>query len=181
MLIVIDLMYMRKKGGFTIVELLVVIVVIAVLATIGIISYNRLAARAYLSRSHSEMSSIAKAVMAFELLNERYPADVNRGIPPEVTELMNGSTENWPTAPWPNSVYDYDYWIDSDTGKEVVQLAIRFCPIDATSLSDCTFPDEPWAANFQKDSSYYWCIKGACRSHSALPIDYPGKCANCVD
>ena len=172
---------MRNKSGFTIVELLIVIVVIAVLASISIVAYNGIVSRAYGNRAQSEMSGISRAVAAFEVLNERYPADVNRGIPPEVTELMNGSTDNWPNAPWPGSVYDYDYWVDGATGEGVVQISIRFCPIGGTGLADCSFPNESWAEGFGRDSSYYWCISGACRAHSSQPTNYPAECANCEE
>lgn len=127
----------------------------------------------------SELSSMAKATSAYYAINERYPNDVDRGVPAGITELMNGTTTDWPTAPCPNSVYDYDKWTDGLTGEDVVQMSIRFCPIDAVSLSQYSFPREPWAVGFQKDSSYYWCIKGSCKAHSSQPINYPGKCANC--
>lgn len=172
---------MQKKGGFTVIELLIVVVVIAVLALITIATYNGVTARAYRNRAEGEMSSIARAVSAFEVLNGRYPADVNRGLPPEVTKLMNGSNDRWPDAPWPDSVYDYDYWVDGDTGDEVVQISIRFCPLGASDLSECNFPNKPWASSFQVDSSYYWCIKGECQAHASRPADYPAKCANCKD
>ena len=171
---------MKKRGGrgFTIVELLIVIVVISILAAITISTYNGIIERTYQSRARSELSSIAKATQLFQVANGRYPADVSRGIPAEITPYINGSSSNWPTAPWPNSVYDYDYYIGSD-GNEVSQISIRFCPIGGP-LSACTFPHESWVANFDVDSSVYWCITGKCRAHPAQPDTYPGYCLNCT-
>lgn len=173
--------YMNKRGGrgFTIVELLIVIVVIAILAAITIVAYNGFINRAYYNRAHSELSSLAKAIQIFNIANERYPNDVNRGIPAEITPYINGSSDQWPTAPWPNSVYDYDYFIGSD-GKEVSQISIRFCPAGGP-LSACRFPKESWAASFDIDSSVYWCVTGKCRSHPSQSDSYPGYCINCIN
>ncbi len=170
---------MSKQGGqgFTIVELLIVIVVIAVLAAITIVVFNGIANNAYTSRSQTELASIGKAVRLFEIHNSRYPTDVPRGIPAEITPYINGSADNWPNAPWPESVYDYDYFIGSD-GNQVSQISVRFCPASGP-LSACKFPNESWAAGFGVDSSAYWCITGKCRAHPTQPDTYPGYCLNC--
>ncbi|MDB5176502.1 MAG: ral secretion pathway protein [Candidatus Saccharibacteria bacterium] len=171
---------MNKQGGrgFTIVELLIVIVVISILAVIVIVAYNGVVNKAYMSRSQSELASIGKAIQTFNVINSRYPADVSRGIPSEVSQYINGASNSWPTAPWPNSEYDYDYFIGSD-GNEVSQISIRFCPAGGP-LSACKFPNEPWAANFGIDSSVYWCVTGKCRAHPNQVDSYPGRCLNCV-
>jgi len=174
---------MRRKGGFTVVELLIVIVVIAILATISLVAYQGLSNRAYTNRVVSELSSLARATEVYSTLYKHYPADVDRGVPAGITELINGSDTNWPDAPWPNSVYDYDYWVEDVGGvpTETVQISIRFCAQGETDLSNCSFPNEPWAEGFQTNSSYYWCIEGACRAHRTEPADYPGECANCKE
>jgi prepilin-type N-terminal cleavage/methylation domain-containing protein len=170
---------MNKSSGrgFTIVELLIVIVIIAILAVIVIVAYNGITGRAYNNRAQSELSSIAKAVQVFYTVNGRYPADVGRGIPAEVSQYINGASDSWPIAPWPDSVYDYDYFIGSD-GNEVSQISIRFCPAGGP-ISACHFPNESWAAGFDIDSSAYWCVTGKCRAHPSQADTYPGRCLNC--
>ena len=170
---------MKTSGrGFTIVELLIVVVVIGILAAMIIMMYIGVTHRAYYNRSMSELSSLASAIQAFQVQNNRYPYDVSRGIPAEITPYITASSSgSWPTAPWPNSIYDYDDFTGSD-GNEVVQMSIRFCPAGGP-LSACTFPSEPWAANFDVDSSAYWCILGKCRAHPSEPDNYPGYCLNC--
>jgi len=54
----------RKKNGFTIVELLIVIVVIAILAAISIVAYNGVTARAQESKMKSDINQIHKAILA---------------------------------------------------------------------------------------------------------------------
>lgn len=64
----------KSVSGFTIVELLIVIVVIAILATISIVAYNGIQVRA---RDTLRTDSIAKIEHALELYrvdNGRYPA-----------------------------------------------------------------------------------------------------------
>jgi general secretion pathway protein G len=168
---------MKSKEGFTIAELLIVIVIIAVLATIVVISYIGITSNAYSSRAKAELSALSKAVSIYYTVNGQYPEDVSRDIPAGITPYINGSSDNWPKGPWPDSVYDYDYFTGSD-GKEVVQISIRFCPIDGP-LSACKFPNEDWAKDFDIDSSAYWCITGKCRAHPGTPDSYPAYCLNC--
>lgn len=53
---------MHKQKGFTIVELLIVIVVIGVLAAITIVAFNGIQGRARDSQRKSDLSAIAKAI-----------------------------------------------------------------------------------------------------------------------
>ncbi len=59
--------------GFTIVELLIVIVVIAILAAISIVAYNGIQNRGKASSSQSLASQIAKKVEAFNTIESTYP------------------------------------------------------------------------------------------------------------
>ncbi len=53
-----------KQQGFTIVELLIVIVVIAILAAISIVSYNGITTRANETRTNSDLTQLQKAISA---------------------------------------------------------------------------------------------------------------------
>lgn len=63
----------RKQTGFTIVELLIVIVVIAILAAITIVAYNGIQSRAKLSSAQSTANTVAKKAEAWNALNNSYP------------------------------------------------------------------------------------------------------------
>ncbi|AGL62008.1 exported protein of unknown function [Candidatus Saccharimonas aalborgensis] len=66
-------MIMKKSSGFTIVELLIVIVVIAILATITIVVYGSVQNRARSSAGQSQVNHLAKKVESFNTVNNTYP------------------------------------------------------------------------------------------------------------
>jgi prepilin-type N-terminal cleavage/methylation domain-containing protein len=68
--------YNQKKSGFTIVELLIVVVVIAILAAITIVAYNGIRQRADVSSLKSELSQAVKKIESVKVLSgtETYPS-----------------------------------------------------------------------------------------------------------
>lgn len=62
----------RRSGGFTIVELLIVIVVIGILAAITIVSFNGVTKKATAAAVQSELSQNAKSIMATAAVNGQY-------------------------------------------------------------------------------------------------------------
>jgi prepilin-type N-terminal cleavage/methylation domain-containing protein len=168
----------KIKDGFTLIELLVVISIIGLLSSIVITSVSAIKEKAYLARVKEETRNIALALEFYADKYGEYPADANRAVPPGVEEFLEGGV--FPPAPWPGSVYDWDNWSDLDyAGQKIYQISIRFCPSYASPLSDCNFPNEPWTASFDQYSAVYYCIFGACRSHSIRPVTHPGHCLNC--
>ena len=65
---------MRHQKGFTIVELLIVIVVIAILAAVTIVAYNGVQARAYNTKVISGTSQYVKAFLEYKTVNGTYPS-----------------------------------------------------------------------------------------------------------
>ncbi|CAN5367179.1 hypothetical protein BH10PAT4_BH10PAT4_3140 [soil metagenome] len=64
----------QQERGFTIVELLIVIVVIAILASITIVAYSGITSRANNSSVQSNASSVQSVAEAYNADNGRYPA-----------------------------------------------------------------------------------------------------------
>ncbi len=76
---------MNKKSGFTIVELLVVIVVIGILASITIVSYTGITGKANVAVIKSDLASNSKKLGMYYTLYGLYPT------------ALDGN--NCPTAP----------------------------------------------------------------------------------
>ena len=63
----------KPLRGFTIVELLIVVVVIAILAAITIVAYNGIQARAKDSQADSALNQVKKALELYKIDNGFYP------------------------------------------------------------------------------------------------------------
>ena len=70
--------WVQKQKGFTIVELLIVVVVIAILAAITIVAYNGIQNRAKASAAQSATSQAGKKITTYAVLNaDQYPTQAN--------------------------------------------------------------------------------------------------------
>ena len=87
----------RKGRGFTIVELLVVIVVIGILAAITIVSYSGITARATTQSNKSNASSILSAAMVYYANKGNYPA-MSGTSGTVVTDINTNSDAKVPTS-----------------------------------------------------------------------------------
>lgn len=67
----------HRSGGFTIVELLIVIVVIGILAAIVIVAYNGIQDRARDAQRKSDIASVQKKIELYNAQNEEYPKTTN--------------------------------------------------------------------------------------------------------
>lgn len=64
----------QRRRGFTIVELLIVIVVIGILAAITVVAYNGIQLRARDTDRLSDISQIRKKLEAYKAINNVYPS-----------------------------------------------------------------------------------------------------------
>lgn len=104
-----------KQKGFTIVELLIVIVVIAILAAISIVAFTGIQQRGRDSERASDASNLVKALTAYTADGNDWPADAatattalngysSVNIPTTVTAKLNAAA---PTAANANTRYRY--------------------------------------------------------------------------
>jgi prepilin-type N-terminal cleavage/methylation domain-containing protein len=85
-----------KQKGFTIVELLIVVVVIAILAAITIVSYNGIRERAVTSQVQSALSQANKSVNAYAITNmSNYPETLEAaGVPTSGSVTLQYTYDN---------------------------------------------------------------------------------------
>ena len=88
-----------RTSGFTIVELLIVVVIIAILAAITIIAYNGIQARANNAAADSLLANVSKKIQAYYTLKGSYPASPMTGAA-LITELNTYNESNVGTTPF---------------------------------------------------------------------------------
>ena len=77
----------KNREGFTIVELLIVITVIAVLSTIIIISYNGIQQRAIVSTMASDLDITARSLKLYQVDNASYPTSNDCSVSPAANSI----------------------------------------------------------------------------------------------
>lgn len=105
-----------KQRGFTIVELLIVIVIIGILASITIVAYNGIQGRARDSARVSDINAIRKALEVYKSFNGEYPDENSASWENSYTDPQNfmaalkpylGKT---PVDPINNTTHYYYYY-----------------------------------------------------------------------
>jgi type II secretion system protein G len=95
----------RKNPGFTIVELLVVIVVIGILAAITIVSYSGITSRANIASMKAELSSVSKKLGVYYIDNDQYPADLSTAKSLKLVPPTSKTNETYATGIVDNRPY----------------------------------------------------------------------------
>ncbi len=126
----------QKQSAFTIVELLIVIVVVAILATISIVSYKGVQGRARDSIRMSKLQDIAGALELYKLDNGRYPP-IDDG----------GGYETGCGSPTLN-------WGHCDRMKALSDYLAPYMKIDPVSLSDATQGSYGYYYNSTNEQGY---------------------------
>lgn len=87
---------LKKQTGFTIVELLIVIVVIGILATITIVAFNGVQQRAQATSVRSDLANMAKKleVLRIESATSTYPTSLSASMGLMATKGSYDPTQN---------------------------------------------------------------------------------------
>src|SRR5680860_977054 len=104
----------RQQRGFTLIEMLVVIIIIATLATGVVLSISDKPGEAKIARSKADINSVETALEAFRLNMDRYPTD-EEGLEALVYAPDSEDQDRWkkclksiPKDPW-GEIYLYMY------------------------------------------------------------------------
>jgi prepilin-type N-terminal cleavage/methylation domain-containing protein len=129
--------YKRRKGGFTLIELMIVVAIVGLLGTIAIPSFTRYQNRARRSESFTNLASLAKSQRAFFAEYgyftgaEMVPTKRNGGIEPGPQQRDSTTVgAEFATVGWyPEGQVFFDY--DTNTGG----FANCICPSCFTSTA----------------------------------------------
>ena len=107
------------RRGFTLIEVLLVLVILSILAALAQPSYHRAVLKARAVDIYSDMDVVQKAVLEYQVDRHAWPEDRNRGqIPSGLDEYLPAGFE----FQKPNYVLDYDNW--SAMSKAPFQVAL---------------------------------------------------------
>lgn len=106
-------MFSKIESGFTIVELLVVIVVIGILAAVIITTYVGISQKAIKATLAADLSNSAKQIEMYKVVNESYPT-ANNCTNTQITEICLR----------PSSGNVFSYAVDNSSGIKTFSLAV---------------------------------------------------------
>ena len=84
---------MKRQNGFTLIEVMIVVVVVAILATLAIPSYREYVMRSHRRAAQAEMMQIATQQQQYFVANRAYAtaAQLGYALPPDVDEYYDYS------------------------------------------------------------------------------------------
>jgi general secretion pathway protein G len=104
---------MKNRRGFTLIELIVVIMIIGILATLVIPNVLSHIAESKVAKAESDIAALHQALDTFHIDNDRYPTE-QEGLN-ALVEQPSSNVKNWkpyipslPNDPW-GSPYIYKY------------------------------------------------------------------------
>lgn len=133
---------MKSERGFTIVELLIVIVVIGILAAIVIVAYNGIQNRAKLTAAQTSAENVAKKIEAFNGVTGAYPVFNTAGT---ITTQLDAQKESDLTGSGVTILYPAASYSGAN-GQTNVQ--IRLCAATAPATGTTATGYEVWGWDY---------------------------------
>ena len=110
----------KNSTGFTIVELLIVIIIIGILVTLAVTAYNGIQTRSQASRAAAELKQLAKIINLYYQDNLNYPCFDHLWSEAEEREWSAMYSGNWPKNPW-----GYEYHWEHNQASINYSISVR--------------------------------------------------------
>lgn len=123
---------MKKPNGFTLVELLITIAIIAILATVGIVAYSTVLKQGRDAKRQSDLRAIQSALEQYYSDQGFYPAASPNPLTPNSS--LTSSTGN-PSPPPTSKTYMNTIPNDLDSTKPYIYLPLKDTSTDCNNLS----------------------------------------------
>jgi len=138
----------RRAGGFTLLELLIVVAIIGILAAV--------AAPAYFNHMMRSRQSIAVSeLMSIKAAQERYFAE-NDGVYADQINLLDGYI-----VAGTNYIHEpYTFWIEGSTAKALGDLNGDGTPLDGWEVSIVDLADKPKTYDTGGNEGFTWSSLG---------------------
>ena len=127
----------HHKKGFTLVELMIVVTVIAILATIGVISFTRVQAQSRDTRRKADVRALATALQAYYAEKSTYPA-LTADLEP--TYIPRVPTD-------PQNLAAYEYNVNGAAGTYAICATLETASSSATTWKISTLNAGGYSTN----------------------------------
>ena len=153
------------QKGFTIVELIIVIIVIGILAAISIVSYNGAQDKAEFSRAQTDMKHINDAILLYRAKNGKYPG-TNTTFQSAQSALESILVPNYLDKKEiliPKTGFEYVYIVDAaGAGTEYKLLRYKSGGLPSVESSGNTRLDTTTTGTYTTSNSWgYWSAGGS--------------------
>lgn len=106
----------KKAGGFTLVELMAVVVIIGILASFATIKVAQYLSTARITKARADMKRIMQALELYNMEIHEYPESLEE-LTAETEERSEGIISGIPKDPWGN---DYEYVSGTENGYDLI-------------------------------------------------------------
>jgi general secretion pathway protein G len=146
---------LKNRKGFTLIELMIAITIIAILATVGLVTYGRIQKNARISKRAQDLRALQAALETFKTGNGKYPYTGNGGnsggcLKNTLMPLIPSYMAILPDDPINNSSDAYCYRYSTDSLGTQYRLETKNLP--TSEMSSTEYLAQPQLVDPKKDN-----------------------------